>query len=162
VKLAVYPGSFDPVTNGHLDILKRASRHFDKVIVAILRNPEKKAFFSVEERVGMLTAATKSMRNVLVDSFDGLLVHYAKKKGAAAIIRGLRAVSDFDVEFQMALFNRRMAENIETFFMMTDYKYAYLSSSLAKQIARLGGDVRGLVPPIVERYLKKKKGRKSL
>ena len=110
----------------------------------------------------MLTAATKSMRNVLVDSFDGLLVHYAKKKGAAAIIRGLRAVSDFDVEFQMALFNRRMAENIETFFMMTDYKYAYLSSSLAKQIARLGGDVRGLVPPIVERYLKKKKGRKSL
>lgn len=153
MKLAVYPGSFDPVTNGHLDLIERAAKLFDRVIVGVVRNPDKKPLFSTDERVKMLNDSTKRFRNVSVDSFDGLLVHYLQKKKATTIIRGLRAVSDFDFEFQIALFNRRMMKDIESLFMMTDYKYSYLSSSLVKQIAHLGGSVRGLVPPIAEKYL---------
>ena len=132
MKIAVYPGSFDPVTSGHLDIIKRAAGIFGKVIVAVIRNPEKEPQFSLPERVKMLKDSLVGLKNVSVDSFDGLLVAYAKKKKANIIVRGLRAVSDFDYEFQMALTNRKMAPKIETLFFMTDYKYSYLSSSFAR------------------------------
>lgn len=154
MKIAIYPGSFDPITNGHLDIIKRAANLFGRVIVAVIGNPDKKAQFSLSERVTMIKASLKGIKNVQVDSFDGLLVDYAKKKKAKTIVRGLRAVSDFDYEFQMALTNRKMAKEIETVFLMTDYKYSYLSSSFVKQIARLGGDVRELVPQAVVKSLK--------
>lgn len=155
MKTAVYPGSFDPVTNGHLDVIDRASKIFEKVIVAIIRNPEKTPFFSLDDRVKMLEEAVKGIKAVVVDSFDGLLVDYARKMKASAIVRGLRAVSDFDYEFQMALTNRRMNPEVETIFMMTDYKYSYLSSSFVKQIARLGGDISSFVPKCVEKKLKR-------
>ncbi|NQT30058.1 MAG: pantetheine-phosphate adenylyltransferase [Candidatus Saganbacteria bacterium] len=154
MKVAIYPGSFDPVTNGHIDIISRAATLFDKVIVAVIRNPDKTPKFSLDDRVDMLKASLKKDRNVVVDSFDGLLVDYAKKKKANIIVRGLRAVSDFDYEFQMALTNRKMAPNIETIFFMTDYKYSYLSSSFVKQIAHFGGDVSELVPPAICQKLK--------
>lgn len=156
MKIAVYPGSFDPVTSGHLDIIERAAKLFDQVIVAVIHNPEKKPTFSFADRVGMLKSSVAALPNVSIDSFDGLLVDYLNKKKARAIIRGLRAVSDFDYEFQMALTNRRLAPDIETVFLMTDYRYSYLSSSIVKQIARLGGEVVGLVPPAVALRLKKK------
>lgn len=146
MKIAVYPGSFDPVTNGHLDIVKRAGRLFDKVIIAVIRNPEKKPQFSLAERVKMLKHSILTCKNARIESFDGLLVDYARANKAGVIVRGLRAVSDFDYEFQMALTNRKMAPEIETLFFMTDYKYSYLSSSFVKQIAGLGGDVSELVP----------------
>lgn len=154
MKIGVYPGSFDPITNGHLDIIDRAAKLFDKVYVAVIRNPEKKPAFDIENRIEMIKATVKS--NVEVDSFDGLLIDYVKKVKAHAIIRGLRAVSDFDYEFQMALTNRKMDPDIETVFLMTDYKYSYLSSSFVKQIARLGGDVSNFVPKAVESKLKKR------
>ena len=154
MKIAVYPGSFDPATAGHIDIIDRAVKIFDVIYVAVIRNPEKAPAFSIDDRVAMLKEALKSRENTKIDSFDGLLVDYVKKVKATAIIRGLRAVSDFDYEFQMALTNRRMNSDVETIFMMTDYKYSYLSSSLVKEIARLGGDVGGLVPSSVERHLK--------
>jgi pantetheine-phosphate adenylyltransferase len=157
MKIAIYPGSFDPVTNGHVDVIERAAKLFHKVIVAVIRNPEKRAQFSLTERVGMLKESLPNHKNVLVDSFDGLLVDYARKKKAMTIIRGLRAVSDFDYEFQMALTNRKMAPKIETLFFMTDYKYSYLSSSFVKQIARLGGDISSLVPKAVREKLKNRK-----
>jgi pantetheine-phosphate adenylyltransferase len=161
MKIGIYPGSFDPITNGHLDVIERASKLFDRVIVAVIRNPEKAHSFSFKERMIMLKETVTGFRNVVVDSFDGLLVDYAKKKKAWAIVRGLRAVSDFDYEFQMALTNRKMAPGIETIFFMTDYKYSYLSSSFVKQIAYLGGDVSGMVPAAVARRLRKmKKGEK--
>jgi len=155
MKIAIYPGSFDPVTNGHVDIIERAAPLFSKVVVAVIRNPEKKSHFSLEQRVEMLKKSLRKLRNVEVDSFDGLLVDYARRKKANIIVRGLRAVSDFDYEFQMALTNRKMAPRIETLFFMTDYKYSYLSSSFVKQIARLGGDVSELVPKAVADQLKK-------
>ena len=155
MKIGVYPGSFDPITNGHLDVVKRASKLFGKVIVAVIRNPEKTYNFSLKERLEMLKEALRGFKNVTVDSFDGLLVDYARQKKAWAIVRGLRAVSDFDYEFQMALTNRKMAPGIETIFFMTDYKYSYLSSSFVRQIAKLGGDVSGMVPGPVARRLKK-------
>jgi len=157
MKIAIYPGSFDPVTNGHVDVIDRAAKLFNKVIVAVIRNPEKRAQFSLTERVGMLKESLAHHKNVMVDSFDGLLVDYARKKKATTIIRGLRAVSDFDYEFQMALTNRKMAPKIETLFFMTDYKYSYLSSSFVKQIAKLGGDISSLVPKAVREKLKNRK-----
>jgi pantetheine-phosphate adenylyltransferase len=157
MKIAVYPGSFDPITNGHLDVIKRASKLFGKVMVAVIRNPGKTYDFSLAERIEMLRQSVKGFRNVSVDSFDGLLVDYARQKKAWAIVRGLRAVSDFDYEFQMALTNRKMAPQVETIFFMTDYKYSYLSSSFVKQIALLGGDVSGMVPGPVARRLKRRR-----
>jgi pantetheine-phosphate adenylyltransferase len=148
--LAVYPGSFDPVTNGHLDIIRRGSRLFDRIVVAILRNPEKEALFGLQERRRILQRATSGIPNVSVDSFDGLLVDYARRRGARVIVRGLRALSDFEYEFQMALMNRRLDSSIETVFMMPSEAYSYLSSRLVKEVVRLGGSVTGLVPPEVE------------
>lgn len=155
MKIAIYPGSFDPITNGHLDIIKRAAKLFDKVIVSVIRNPSKRSQYTLTERVQMIKRSLKRSKNVTVDSFDGLLVNYAKKKKANVIVRGLRAVSDFDYEFQMALTNRKMAPEIETLFFMTDYKYSYLSSSFVKEIARLGGKVSELVPAPVAKKLHK-------
>jgi pantetheine-phosphate adenylyltransferase len=155
MKIAVYPGSFDPVTNGHVDIVERAAKIFDLVYVAIIANPEKTPYFDIDERKDMLRSAVRHIKKVKVDSFNGLLVDYAASKNACAIVRGLRAVSDFDYEFQMALTNLRMCPEIETIFIMTDYKYSYLSSSLVKQIASLGGNVSGLVPKTVLKKLKK-------
>lgn len=148
--LAVYPGSFDPVTNGHLDIIRRGSRLFDRIVVAILRNPEKEPLFGLQERRRILQRATSGIPNVSVDSFDGLLVDYARRRGARVIVRGLRALSDFEYEFQMALMNRRLDSSIETVFMMPSEAYSYLSSRLVKEVVRLGGSVTGLVPPEVE------------
>jgi pantetheine-phosphate adenylyltransferase len=155
MKVAIYPGSFDPITNGHVDIIERAAELFESVIVAVIRNPEKKPEYPLEQRVEMLKGSLARHKNVEVDSFDGLLVEYARKRKANIIVRGLRAVSDFDYEFQMALTNRKMAPEIETLFFMTDYKYSYLSSSFVKQIARLGGDISELVPKPVAEKLKK-------
>lgn len=149
MKIAVYPGSFDPVTNGHIDIIDRASKIFSKIYVAVLKNPQKKAHFSLEERIYMLKESLNGRKNVVVESFDGLLIDYAAKKKAHAIIRGLRAVSDFDYEFQMALTNAQMNSKIETVFFMTGHKYSYLSSSLVLQIASLKGDVSQFVPKVV-------------
>jgi len=157
VTKAVYPGSFDPLTFGHLDIIERCVRLFDRVVVAILTNPAKEALFSVEERCDMIDKAVrKRFPNVEVDVFHGLLVDYAKEKDAQVIVRGIRAVTDYEYEFQMALMNRRLAPGIETVFMMPAEHYSYLSSRLVKEIAGLGGSVEGLVPPQVEKRLKKR------
>ena len=152
----MYPGSFDPVTKGHLDIIHRALEFVDELIIAILINPEKKALFSVKERMDMIRNCTHANHRVQIDQFDGLLVEYARKKGAQMIIRGLRAVSDFDYEFQMALMNRRLEPQIETVFLVPAEQYTYVSSRLVKEICKLGGSVRGLVPEEVEKRLKKK------
>ncbi|MBU2567914.1 MAG: pantetheine-phosphate adenylyltransferase [Elusimicrobia bacterium] len=156
MKLAVYPGSFDPPTNGHIDIITRASQLFDRVIVAITDNPNKKPFFNIEERKRMLIASLKNIRSVEVDSFTGLLINYLGKKKARIIIRGLRAVSDFEYEFQLALMNRKLSKNIETVFLMPDEKYTFLSSSMVKEVALLGGGIKDFVPSIVERNIKQK------
>ncbi len=158
MKIAIYPGSFDPVTNGHIDIIERAAKIFGKIYVAVIKNPDKKAEFSFDDRIKMLKGAVPHLKNVSIGSFDGLLVDYAKKKKAKAIIRGLRAVSDFEYEFQMALTNRKMCPDIETIFFMTGYKYAYLSSSMVRQISKLGGPIPGMVPPTVEKELNKRGG----
>jgi len=155
-KIAIYPGSFDPVTYGHIDLIKRGASIFDRLVVAVARNPQKKTFFSVEERRSMLEEATRDLPNVDVDDFKGLLVDYARKKKAKVIIRGLRAISDFEFEFQMALTNRNLAGDIETLFLMPNEKYAYFSSRILKEIITLGADIKDFVPPYVERELKKK------
>ena len=149
---ALCPGTFDPVTNGHLDIIERAGQHFDTVVVAVLDNPAKEPMFSVEERVSMLKEATAGLRNVEVASFSGLLVEFAKERGSPVIVKGLRAVTDFEYEIQMAQMNRRLAD-VETFFMTTAPNWSYLSSSLVKEVARHGGDVSGLVPAVVAERL---------
>jgi pantetheine-phosphate adenylyltransferase len=159
MKVAVYPGSFDPITCGHLDIIERAARLFDRVVVAVIHNPDKKPRFTFQQRMEMIRRSVPHCPNVSVDSFNGLLVDYVRRQKGCAVVRGLRAVSDFDYEFQMALTNRRMAPGIETVFLMTDYRFSYLSSSFVKQIARHGGDVTGLVPPAVAKRLMKKGAR---
>ncbi|NKB89823.1 MAG: pantetheine-phosphate adenylyltransferase [Acidobacteria bacterium] len=149
MRTAIYPGSFDPPTNGHLDLIERARAVFDRVVVAVLRNPRKEPMFTVEERVEMLREVTSGDPGVDVEGFDGLLVDMARTHRAQAIIRGLRAVSDFEFEFQMALMNRRLDDNVETLFMVPHQAYTYLSSSLIKEVAGLGGAVDELVPPEV-------------
>jgi pantetheine-phosphate adenylyltransferase len=154
---ALCPGTFDPVTNGHLDIIERAGHHFDTVVVAVLQNPAKQPLFSVEERVSMLKEATANLSNVEIDSFSGLLVEFAKRIGSTTIVKGLRAVTDFEYEIQMAQMNQRLA-GIETFFMTTAPTWSYLSSSLVKEVAQYGGDVSGLVPPAVAERLAERLG----
>ena len=156
--LAVFPGSFDPITNGHLDIVDRGLGVFDRVRMAILMNPEKQPLFSVEERVAIIREAYRGNPRVEVDTFSGLLVDYAEKVGASVIIRGIRAISDFEYEFQMALMNRRLNPQIETVFMMPAESYSYVSSRLVKEVFQLGGRVSDLVPPVVEKRLSEKCG----
>ena len=160
-RLAVYPGSFDPLTNGHVDIIERGARLFDRIVLAVLINPDKRPLFSVEERTEILREVFRSMPNVEVESFSGLLVDYAHTRGADVIVRGLRAISDFEYEMQMALMNRRLDREIETVFMMPDERYTYLSSRLAKEVFALGGTISGLVPELVESRLRDKEILKS-
>ena len=150
---AIYPGSFDPPTNGHLDLIERGSKIFDELIVAILRNPDKDPLFNVTERVAMLEALTGQYSNVSVDTFDGLTVDYAVKVGASSVLRGIRALSDYEYELQMALMNRKLRPELETVFMMPAEKYSYVSSRLVREVAQLGGSVKGLVPELVEQNL---------
>ena len=160
MRRAIYPGSFDPVTNGHLDIIARGCKLFDEIIIAILINPEKKPFFTVEERQEMLAEVLKQIDRgaceLRVDSFEGLLVHYAVARQAEAIVRGIRAISDYEYELQMALMNRRLEPSIETVFMMPAEAYSYVSSRLVKEVFLLGGALDGLVPPLVEARMKAK------
>ena len=153
---AVYPGTFDPITNGHVDILSRGGPLFDRIIVAILRNPDKDPLFPLDERVEILKSVVSRWPNVQVESFDGLLVDFARARGAQVIVRGLRALSDFEYEFQMTLMNQRLGPGIQTVFMMPSEAYSYVSSRLVKEVARLGGDVTGLVPPEVVSRLKRR------
>ena len=155
-RVAIYPGSFDPLTNGHVDIIERGARIFDVIVVAILVNAEKSPLFSKQERVAIVKEVFKGRPNVEVDTFDGLLVDYAARRQAQVIVRGLRAVSDFEVEFQMALMNRRLDPKIETVFMMPAEQYSYISSRLIKEVFSLGGRVHGLVPDSVEQRLREK------
>jgi pantetheine-phosphate adenylyltransferase len=153
---AIYPGSFDPPTNGHLDLVERGSKIFDELVVAILRNPEKSSLFSIGERRKMLEDLTGDFKNVRVDVFDGLTVDYAARVKASAVLRGIRALSDYEYELQMALMNRKLRPELETVFMMPAEKYSYLSSRLVREVARLGGDVSKLVPELVDQRLKEK------
>src|ERR1700731_1629126 len=159
--VAVYPGSFDPLTNGHVDIIMRGARLFDRIIVAILVNAEKLPLFSMDERIEIARAVFKDHRNVEVDTFDGLLVDYIERRGAQVIVRGLRAVSDFEFEFQMALMNQRLKPEIETVFMMPAEQYTYISSRLIKEVFSLGGRVEGLVPDMVEVQLRRKRRKRA-
>ena len=156
-RIAVYPGSFDPVTNGHLDIVERGLKLFDKIVVAILYNPNKKSLFSVEERLDLLRISMADFNHrVEVDSFDGLLVQYASRCGAQAILRGMRAVSDFEYEFQLALMNRKLNREVQTVFLMTGLRWIFTSSSIIKEAAKFGGDIADMVPPVVHRRLVEK------
>lgn len=157
-RTAVYPGTFDPITNGHLSIVNRALKIFDKLVIAILNNPFKAPLFSLQERIDMIQRALKERTNVEVDSFDGLLVDYVVKKNSNVILRGLRALSDFEYEFQMALMNRKLNREVQSIFLMTDYKWFYTSSTIIKEAAGLGGDISGLVPAFVNDKLKEKFG----
>lgn len=154
--IAIYPGSFDPVTNGHLDLIERGAKIFDRLVVAILRNLDKDPLFSVAERVEMLREVTKAYPAVEVDTFEGLLVDYARQRKAQIILRGIRAISDYEYELQMALMNRKLEPKIETVFMMPAVAYSYLSSRMVREIAQLGGAIHGLVPEIVEQRLRAK------
>ena len=156
MNIGIYPGSFDPITYGHLDIIQRSAKLFDRLIVAVLSNPQKKPLFSVDDRIEMIRQSVNNVPNIEIDSFSGLLIDFARLKQARVIIKGLRAVSDFEYELQMALMNKKLDERIETIFMMTSSKYSYLSSSIAKEVSSFGGCVAGLVPPIVEEKLKQK------
>ncbi len=156
MKIAVYPGSFDPLTYGHLDVVERASKLVDELIVAVAKNPMKDPIFTLEERMEMVREAMAHIKNVRVDKLEGLLVEYAKKTGAEAIIRGLRAVSDFEYEFQMALTNRKLNDQVETVFLVTSENYSYLSSTMIREIARLKGDISPFVPDEIVRRVKEK------
>jgi len=155
-RIAIYPGSFDPVTNGHVDIAQRGLRLFDKIIVAILENPAKNFLFTVEERMEMLESSFEEYPDIEVEIFDGLLVDYAAKKDSIAILRGMRAVSDFEYEFQLALMNRKLNREVQTVFLMTSLRWIFTSSSIIKEAAQFGGDIKGMVPPIVNEKLKEK------
>lgn len=155
VRRAIYPGSFDPITNGHLDVIQRAAKLFDEVIVAVAFNEQKSSLFSVEERVALIQRAAADVPNIRIARFDGLLVDFARQQQASAVVRGLRAISDFEFEFQMALMNRKLEPEIETIFMMPAEKYTYISSRIVKEIARLGGDVTAFVPATVAEALQK-------
>ena len=146
MKIAIYPGSFDPITNGHLDIIKRSAKIFDKVVVTVSINSSKHPLFTIDERIALVKKVTENIPNVEVATFTGLLAEFASKMGAQAIIKGLRAISDFEYEFQMALMNKKLTEDVETMFMMTSQEYSYLSSSLVKEVGSLGGDLEGLIP----------------
>jgi pantetheine-phosphate adenylyltransferase len=154
--IAIYPGSFDPLTNGHLDLIERGSKIFDELVVAILRNPEKDPLFTLEERIEILESEIARWSNVRAEAFDGLLVDYARRHNAGAVLRGIRAISDYEYELQMALMNRKLDPRLETVFMMPAEAYSYVSSRLVKEVARLGGSVRGLVPQLVEQRLENK------
>ena len=155
-KIAIYPGFFDPITNGHLSIVTRGLEIFDKVIISILNNPQKVPLFSIDERISMIKQAVKDEPNIEVDTFGGLLVDYVIQKKANIILRGLRALSDFEYEFQMALMNRKLNRDVQSVFLMTDYKWFYISSTIIKEAASFGGDVSGLVPEFVNNKLKEK------
>lgn len=161
MRRAIYPGSFDPVTNGHLDIIQRGCKLFDEIIIAVLVNPDKTPFFSVSERCEILIEVVKDIDqggcSLTVESFEGLLVQYAADRNANAIVRGIRAISDYEYELQMALMNRRLQPSLETVFMMPAEAYSYVSSRLVKEVFQLGGNIEGLVPPLVERKMQKKK-----
>jgi pantetheine-phosphate adenylyltransferase len=156
MRKVIYPGTFDPITNGHIDIIKRARELFDSINITIALNPAKDPLFTLEERLDLIRESVKDFNNVIIDSFDGLVVDYAHKVGAVGIIRGLRAVSDFEYEFQMALMNRKLAENIATIFLMPHEKYTYLNSSIVRNLASLGSDVGDFVPQAVQAALKLK------
>jgi pantetheine-phosphate adenylyltransferase len=156
MRTAIYPGSFDPLTNGHLDVIERAVKLFDRVIVAVAKNESKNPLFTIEERLDMVRRSLRHLRQVEADSFDCLLVDYVEGRSAHAIVRGLRAISDFEFEFQLALMNRKLNERVETIFMMPKDTYSFLSSRMIKEIARLGGDVRAFVPPYVRTALARK------
>lgn len=160
MKKVIYPGTFDPVTNGHIDIVQRASDLFDEVVVTVAKNPTKTVLFTVEERLEMLKEVLKDYKNVFIDSFDGLVVEHAKQVGAIGIIRGLRAVSDFEYEFQMALMNRKLDSDIATILLMPHARYTYLNSTIIRNLAQFHGKVSQFVPPIVEKKLKEKFGYK--
>lgn len=158
-RIAIYPGTFDPITNGHLDLVRRALSLFDRLIVAVGHNPEKNPLFSIDERLSMARESLREFDNITVESFSGLLAEFAGTRGVAAIVRGLRVVSDFEFEFQMALMNRRLAPDIETVYLMPNEKYTYLSSTLIKDVARYGGDISRFVPDVVAQVLHQKFGR---
>ncbi len=155
-KTAIYPGFFDPITNGHLSIVKRGLEIFDKLIIAILNNPKKVPLFSIEERISMIKQALQNEPNIEVDTFDGLLVDYVVEKQSNIILRGIRALSDFEYEFQMALMNRKLNRDVQSVFLMTDYKWFYISSTIIKEASSFGGDISGLVPEFVNEKLKEK------
>ena len=157
-RIAIYPGSFDPVTNGHIDIVARGLKLFDLIVVAILHNPHKKALFSVDERMSMLRESMKKFQGLEFDHFDGLLVDYAKRRGANAILRGMRAVSDFEYEFQLALMNRKLDRDIQTVFLMTGLRWSFTSSTIIKEAATFGGDVSDMVPSNVNHIIRQKFG----
>jgi pantetheine-phosphate adenylyltransferase len=160
MRKAIYPGSFDPLTNGHLDIIKRSSPLFDEIVVAVLNNPDKQPMFSVDERVGMIEEVLGSLRfgncRIVVDSFSGLTAEFARRSGATAIVRGIRAVADYEYELRMALMNRKLEPTIETVFLMADEEFSYVSSTLMKQVFQLGGRVEGLIPELVEQKMRHK------
>lgn len=158
MKVAVYPGSFDPITNGHLSILRRALEIFDEVILAVARNSEKKSLFTIAERIDMINEVIRdhNLKGVSVETFDGLLVDYVVQRGTNVVVRGLRALSDFDYEFQLALINRKLSRKVQSVFLMTDYKWLYVSSTIIKEAASLGGDINGLVPMVVRERLAEK------